>query len=107
MLTNAPEHLAKVNLTVPVVTSRVFAGFEEQYVGRRETGPDDQRITIPGAFTTNLTVFSRLLRDRLELSASVYNLFDEHYADPVSADYIQSGIEQDGRSYRVKLTYRF
>jgi iron complex outermembrane receptor protein len=37
----------------------------------------------------------------------VYNLFDANYADPAGPDFTQDAIPQNGRSFRVKLTYRF
>jgi iron complex outermembrane receptor protein len=54
-----------------------------------------------------LTLLSREVVKGLELSASIYNLFDREYADPVSDDFTQDTIEQDGRTFRVKATYRF
>jgi iron complex outermembrane receptor protein len=38
---------------------------------------------------------------------SVDNLFDKEYGDPVSLDFLQPTIQQDGRSYRFKMTYAF
>lgn len=43
----------------------------------------------------------------LELSGSAYNLFDTKYSDPGGDEHKQDSIEQDGRTFRVKLTYRF
>jgi iron complex outermembrane receptor protein len=104
VLTNSPKHLAKANLVIPVLPSKVFAGIEEQYVSMRktETGGED-----PGFWTTNLTLSARHFAGTLELSLSVYNLFDKEYGDPVSVDHVQETIEQDGRSWRAKLAYRF
>jgi iron complex outermembrane receptor protein len=55
----------------------------------------------------NLTLLSQRLIKGLEISASVYNLFDTHFAFPVSQDLLQDTITQDGRGFRIKLTYRF
>jgi len=103
-LTNSPAHLGKLNLVVPVVRDAVGAGIEEQYMSRRRS--------VSGAyagsfFLTNITLFSNTIRNHLSLSASVYNLFDKQYGDPVSADLVQDVLQQDGRSYRLKLTYAF
>ena len=43
----------------------------------------------------------------LEVSLSVHNLLDARYAHPGSRNNWQNAIEQDGRSVRVKLSYRF
>jgi outer membrane receptor for ferrienterochelin and colicins len=104
VLSNSPEHLVKFAMTVPLVQKKLFAGIEEQYTSRRKT--------LSGNYTndfyiTNLTVFSQRILRGFELSASVYNLLDRKYGDPVSADLAQQTVLQDGRTYRVKLTYAF
>jgi iron complex outermembrane receptor protein len=64
--------------------------------------------TDAGAYgLLNLTLYSQNLIKNLEFSASVYNVFDRHYQDPASRFHVQDTLEQDGRSFRVKLTYRF
>jgi iron complex outermembrane receptor protein len=40
-----------------------------------------------------------------DLSASIYNLFDRTYYDPPSDATALDAIRQDGRSFRVKLTW--
>jgi len=63
---------------------------------------------VPGYVIANLTVFSRELVPGLELSASVYNLWDRPYADPVSVDFAPlDTIRRSGRTFRVKLVSRF
>ena len=83
---------------------KIFAGLELQYTARRVTPTG----TMAGDFwLANATLFSRQLVKDVELSASVYNLFNQRYADPVSSNFLQDAIQQDGRSFRVKLTYHF
>jgi len=103
-LTNSPAHLGKLNLVVPVVRDAVGAGIEEQYMSRRRSVSGEYAGSF---FLTNITLFSNTIRNHLSLSASVYNLFDKQYGDPVSADLVQDVLQQDGRSYRLKLTYAF
>ena len=103
-LTDSPDHLAKLNLTAPLYGNLLFAGFEEQY--------QSSRLTLGGnrtgaSYLSNLTLFSRGVLPGLHLSASVYNLFDARYADPGSPNQVQDSIEQNGRSFRLKLDYRF
>ena len=43
----------------------------------------------------------------LEISASVYNLFDTTYFDPGSDHHVQDMLQQDGRNYRLKITWGF
>ena len=54
----------------------------------------------------NGTLLSRNFGNRFDLSASVYNLLDKKYFDPPSAENLQLPIQQDGRSFRVKLTWQ-
>jgi outer membrane receptor for ferrienterochelin and colicins len=106
VLTNSPEYLAKMNVIIPVLKEWLFADPEVQYTSRRKTIAGNYF----GAFVVaNLTVFGRELIKGLDASVSVYNLFDKKYGDPGAGleSHAQDVIEQDGRSYRVKLTYRF
>jgi iron complex outermembrane receptor protein len=103
-LSNSPRHLAKFNLIVPLWRDRLFAGIEEQYTGRRKTL---SRAETDDSAVTNLTLFSGNLVPGLEVSGSVYNLFDKAFSDPGSREHLQDAIEQDGRNYRLKLTYAF
>lgn len=117
-LPDSPEHLLKFNLSVPVVKDKLFASLEFQYTSRRSTFFDTttaggQSVTVPGmdvgAYNVvNFTLFSRNLPIKnLELSASVYNLFDQQYSDPATRFHLQSYIPQNGRTFWLKATYRF
>ena len=55
----------------------------------------------------NLTLRNTTLAKNLELSASVYNLFDYSYAGLGGTEHTQELLPQDGRTFRVKLTYAF
>lgn len=103
-LVNSPKHLAKLNLIAPLVPQRLFAGVEVLY--------DSKSKTLGGHHTddvvlTNLTLTYTNASRRMEIAASVYNLFDVEYAHPGFGEHAQDEIEQDGRTFRVGLTYRF
>lgn len=102
-LVNSPRHLAKFNLSAPLPGAAWWAGAEAQYVGRRLT----RQGSTGGYWLANLTLSSARLARGLDVSASVYNLFDRGYADPGSAEHAQDAIRQDGRSFRVKLCAAF
>ena len=103
-LTNSPKHLAKFNLSVPLIKQRILASLELQYTSERRTlaGSD-----APAFWLSNFNLFSQKLMKGLNLSFGVYNLFDQKYGDPGSSEHRQNTIEQDGRNLRLKLTYRF
>jgi iron complex outermembrane receptor protein len=103
-LTNSPRHIAKMNLLAPLFQDKLFAGAELQYISNRKTLAGRQ---TSGFFLTNITLFSQHLVKGLEISASLYNLFDTHYGDPGAEEHRQDVIPQDGRSFRFKLTYGF
>ncbi|HYD93934.1 MAG TPA: TonB-dependent receptor [Noviherbaspirillum sp.] len=102
-LVNSPRHLAKFNLSAPLLRTGWRAGAEAQYVGRRLT----LRGETAGYWLANLTLSALRLAPGLELSASVYNLFDRRYADPGAEEHAQDAIRQDGRTWRLKLSYSF
>jgi outer membrane receptor for ferrienterochelin and colicins len=87
-----------------VLKEKFFVGLEEQFTSNRKTLADNKADEF---FITNLTLFSKNVIKGLEISASVYNLFDKKYGDPGSREHEQDIIRQDGRNYRLKLTYSF
>jgi len=103
-LTNSARHLVKLNLLLPIVRDRLSLGLEEQYTGGKKTL---NRSATRDFFVTNVTLFGRNLLPDLEISGSIYNLFNSGYSAPGGGEHLQDSIEQDGRSFRVKLTWRF
>ena len=111
---DSPESMVKLNASVPVFRENLFASLEFQYVSSTHTVYTDpntaatiQGADAPGYSIVNFTLFSKDIVKNLEVSASLYNLLNESYAEPSSYQHIQDQIEQDGRSFRLKLTYRF
>jgi outer membrane receptor for ferrienterochelin and colicins len=112
-LRDSPEQLVKLNASVPVYKQKVFAGLEFQYISSRRTyftspaGDNVPGADAAGFSLINFTIFSHDLIKNLEFSGSIYNLLDTNYGDPSSRFHQQAVIGQDGRSFRLKLTYRF
>lgn len=104
-LSNSPEHLGKLNLIVPLWRDRVFGSLEVQATSARRLVAGGE---TSGFWLVHATLFSRELLKGLDVSASVYNLLDTEYADPVPEDFTPlRAVGQDGRTFRIKLTYRF
>lgn len=107
---NSPGSLMKASLTAPLPVKKSFATIETLYSGSRLNAAGDK---ISGAAITNLTLLSRDLVKGLDLSASIYNLFDSRYAVPVGPEQTNSlsenlrSIRQDAITFRIKATYRF
>ncbi len=104
ILTNSPEHQAKLSVLFPVFKDKAFLGTELHYLSPRKTlaGNHTDNVVL-----TNVTLFTQKFMKGLEVSASVYNLFNQQYGDPGSDEHIQDAIEQDGINFRVKVTYSF
>ena len=97
-------------MIAPIYADKLSLGFETQYVaarlGDKRTG---DTVRVPGYGVANLTFLQRNWIKGLEISAGVYNLFDKAYGDPTSGDDDPAinAIPQDGRTYRLKLSYKF
>jgi outer membrane receptor for ferrienterochelin and colicins len=103
-LGNSPQHLGKLNVSVPVVRQRLFASLDAHYTSPRQTLAGN---TVSGFSVFNVTLLGHTLGKHLDLSASVYNLFDKKYFDPGRPEDPEDSIQQQGRSFRIKLTGRF
>ncbi len=103
-ITNAPAHLIQAALSVPVVKQKVFASMDLQYVSQRATLTG---AYLPGYVVPNFTLFSRNVFKRWEISASLYNAFNQKYADPAGNGLPENVIFQDGRTFRIKVGYKF
>lgn len=101
-LVNSPRHLLKLNYSLPLWDNALRAGAEAQYSSGRKTLVG---TTAGGYSVCNLTLRSGKAIAGLELSASVYNLFDRRYIDPARPEHVQTVIPQDGRSFLIKLSY--
>ena len=106
LLLNSPRHLFKLNTTGPIGVASLRAGLEVQSMSRRRTLAGE----VAGHTVTNLTLVEPALARSLEVSFSLYNLFDTKYADPASAALANLGLDaipQPRRSFLLKLTYTF
>jgi outer membrane receptor for ferrienterochelin and colicins len=101
---NSPEHLLKLNVMFPIYRDKIFSGIELQYSSATENA---RHQPSKAYLLANWTLFSRELVKNLEVSASVYNLFDQKYGFPSEPGAVPGSIIQDGRTFRFKLTYRF
>ena len=103
-LANSPDNMAKINLIAPLWDDMLFAGLESQYISSRRTLAGSSTNDI---FLTNLTLFHQNFLPGIELSASVYNLFDQRYGHPGSGEHVQASIRQNGLTFGVRLQYSY
>jgi iron complex outermembrane receptor protein len=103
-LSNSPRQLVKGQFSTSFRGGRIVPALDVRYTGPRRTLAGN----VTGGHTVvNFTMSGRKLLPWLEVSASVYNLFDKSYADPGGGEHTQDTIPQDGRSFRVKATASF
>ncbi len=104
ILGNSPQHLGKLNLSYPVLQQRLFASVDARYTSSRQTLAGK---TVSGFSVFNVTLLGHTLGKHLDVSTSVYNIFNKKYFDPGRPEDVQDSIQQDGRNFRIKLTGRF
>lgn len=104
VLENAPRHLGKLHVSVPLRLEKLFASVELLYQSRTQTIAN---TTLGEHLLCNFTLLARALSPRWELSATVYNLFADRYRVPNPQSGALDSIEQDRRTFRVKFTHRF
>jgi iron complex outermembrane receptor protein len=103
-LLNSPHMLGKLNFSSPLPWAKLRLGYEWQYVSRRLT----ENGTYVGAYDiSNLQLGADGWLPGLDVSLGIYNLLGRSYSDPAAPFNWQNSFEQDGRSVRVKLVYRF
>jgi len=103
-VTNSPKHIVQAGLIVPVIKQKLFASMDLQYVSPRATL--EGKFT-PGYVVPNVTMFSRNLRNGWDVSASLYNIFNKRFGDPGGAGLAEDVLYQNGRTFRIKVGYRF
>ena len=103
-LSDSPAQLAKANIIFPMARRRLTIGLELQYTDGRATLVGSQ----VGSYTvSNVTLTSREFAKGFRVSASVYDVFNYQYRDPVGAEIVGSAVQQNGRDFRIKLTRAF
>jgi iron complex outermembrane receptor protein len=103
-LSNSPRNLVTLNLSQPLWGRRMFVSLDAQYRSRIQ----DLGGNLVSPFSVvNATLLARNLGKHVDLSASIYNLLDKQYFDPASIENLQQAIQQDGRSFRVKMTWHW
>ena len=103
-LPNSPRLLGKLNFSSPLPQAGWHLGYELQYSSERRSLDGTE---LGGYAVSNLHLSTQALARGLTLSLGVNNLFDKRYAHPGADTNWQNALEQDGRSVRVSLLYKF
>jgi iron complex outermembrane receptor protein len=103
ILSNSPRHMGKLDVRSSAYRNKWSAAFGLRYVAARSTVSGG---SVPAYTVANCTVSWRNVLRGVDLSAGVYNMFNNRYLDPGGPEQAQDFIQQDGFTYRVKLTLR-
>jgi outer membrane receptor for ferrienterochelin and colicins len=104
MLVNSPQHIVQMSLSIPIVATWCWTGLDMRYVSARRTLGG---TVAGGYFLANATLLYRNLLPKMDLKTGVYNFLNRYYADPGGEEHRMDTIPQDGRSFRIGLTYSF
>jgi outer membrane receptor protein involved in Fe transport len=104
LLSDSPRDLCKLSLSQPFLQRRIRVSLDAQYRSRIQslTGGSVAPFSI-----VNLTLLGHRIGKKVDLSASFYNLMDKKYFDPPSGENFQQAIQQDGRTFRIAMTWHF
>lgn len=103
-LVNSPDNVFKGQVSVPLFRDKIFGSLELLYASNRYTL---SRTRTGDMWVLNGTLYSRKLAPHLDFSVSVYNILDQKYRTPGGAKNLQDSISQDGRTFRLKIGYKF
>ena len=103
-LTNSPHQLAKLTGSMPLFHTPVFANLDLQYNSRSGTL---NRGHNPSFVLANFTLNTHELWSGLELTAGVYNIFDEDRRFPGAEEHVQQTLQQEGRTYGGRFVFKF
>lgn len=101
-LSNSPAHLVKLRGSLPLWSENWKLAGEVQFISHRTNEQGDK---IDQYLLGNATITGKLARD-FDLSASLYNIANVTYSDPVRFN-VGPDVEQDGRSFFLKVDFHY
>lgn len=99
---NSPGEVGKFLLEMPLAGDRLTASGALQYMSERQTFAGED---VPPVVLVNLTLVSRRLASGVDLQFGLRNLLNRRYWDPVGTNEGMDVVEQDGRSFFVRVTW--
>ncbi len=108
---NSPEHLASVKAALPIlgraVTLASRLSVESGRYDRNERTNDDPQGKTEAFAIWDIVLTGREARHGFSWAAGVYNAFDWRYSLPVSVEFPQRTITQDGRTFLFSADVAF
>jgi outer membrane receptor protein involved in Fe transport len=108
---NSPEHLASLKGALPLLGRSVALAsrltFEGSRYERHRHPSDEPHQRLPAFAVWDVVLTGQAERYHFSWAAGVYNAFDWRYRLPVSAEFPQRAVEQDGRSFLLSADLAF
>jgi iron complex outermembrane receptor protein len=103
VLSNSPRHLTNLRVSAPIKPLFSRLALDVRGVSARR---DQDGGIIPG-FVLGHATATTAVNKKLDVELGVYNLLNRRHADPGAEEHVQRSIEQDGRTFRVRVIARF
>jgi outer membrane receptor for ferrienterochelin and colicin len=108
---NAPQHLAALKGAVPIISRQLVAGTRISVEGLRydryENAGEPAQDKTPAVVLWDIVLSGEEQRWGLKYAFGVYNAFDWEYELPVSGEFQQRSIAQDGRTFLASAEIGF
>jgi outer membrane receptor for ferrienterochelin and colicin len=109
---NAPEHLASLRGSVPVIAQAIFASTRISVEGPRFDRHDEVADPVAQRKTSGAVIWDFVFSGQetkwgLYYAVGVYNAFDWRYATPLSAEFKQRRLVQNGRTFLASASVTF
>jgi outer membrane receptor for ferrienterochelin and colicin len=109
---NAPEHLASLRGSVPVIAQALFASTRISLEGPRFDRHDEVADPVAQRKTSGAVIWDFVFSGQetkwgLNYAIGVYNAFDWRYATPLSAEFKQRKLVQNGRTLLATASVTF
>ncbi|HYQ44120.1 MAG TPA: TonB-dependent receptor [Polyangiaceae bacterium] len=109
---NAPIQLASLKGVIPILNRALNFGTRMSVEGPRfdryeNTSDTEEQGTTGGAVIVDLVFSGEEPRYGLRYAFGVYNALDFRYSVPVSSEFVQRNVQQDGRSFLASLEAKF
>jgi outer membrane receptor for ferrienterochelin and colicin len=108
---NSPEHLGSVKGALPILGRNLSLAsrlsWQSGRYDRHELRTDEAQGKTDAFAIWDVVLTGRDERSRMSWAAGVYNAFDWRYSLPVSAEFAQRSILQNGRSLLLSADFAF
>ena len=102
LLNDSPRSLAKLNLSQQLLHKTWTTSMDAQY---RSQSTNIDGVSIRPFALFNFTVVGHAIGKHLDVSASLYNAFNQWHADPAPGANLQDEIAGNGRGLRLQMTW--